>query len=154
MFVLSCAEVFSHNNDIDELIENLEVFEAIYEGELAQYKLAKLMDGAEFGEEDIAKVWAIHQKDELSSPREIEIKEDLELFADIKNADKLLVSLKSSSLLEFCRQKASPINFFFNSNHDSLKLRPRISKATNDLNNPSRHSSFRTFADFAGSKRE
>lgn len=49
----------------------------------------------------------IYQKDQIRSVREIAIKEDLELYDEINNKDRLISSLRSSPLLEISNFKRS-----------------------------------------------
>lgn len=50
-------------------------------------------------------ICGIYQKEKLGSAREIAIKEDLELYEEINNPDRLISSLKHSPLLEISSKK-------------------------------------------------
>lgn len=56
----------------------------------------------------ILTICKIYQKEKVGSAREIAIKEDLELYEEINNKDRLISSLKSSPLLEISDPQRSP----------------------------------------------
>lgn len=56
----------------------------------------------------ISTICNIYQKEQVRSYREIAIKEDLELYEELHNKDRLISSLRSSPLLEFSDPRKSP----------------------------------------------
>lgn len=143
--MLCCAEVYHINKDGDELEESIEIFHSLFEKEITQFNLYKSMHMAGFSEDDISRVWNIYQSEEPISPKHISIKEDLELFSQIKNIDRLIGSLKRSKILEYSRQKAHPLTLF---NH--FPMSNTNSKPYKELTMPltiSNQGSFNTFAE-------
>lgn len=64
----------------------------------------------------------------MRSAREIAIKEDLELYEEINNKDKLISSLRSSPLLEISDLRRSPLKYIKKGHFPALMGKRPIEK--------------------------
>ena len=113
------------SQDSADFEENLLLFYQLHEKskllslDIKAYMLAKTLYNSEFSANDvissnqISTICHIYQKENIRSAREIAIKEDLELYEEINNKDKLITSLKNSPLLEISVTKRVAAAQFF-----------------------------------------